>query len=571
MARLPSEQDLGARPIPISRKSVVVDQSGIIIADAIARAGQQLSQYSAEQLRKDDALRYESAKSTMLHAHNTAIKELEDIPDFTTWQKEYKTRMEAALERVKTGKVIQTSHDRNLFDIEAKRDIEIGGEKVRERAHAKSIDVDRAGLRGLLEANHAALLETDDPDIREAFIISSKNAIHAAEQKGSISAQEAENMDSSWTHDVATGMLSVMPPEERAKILANPKGTPAETLHADERAVMLRQAQEENKTTRVRAKMQAESDKLMQLYSTRSDALEAARKISDPDVRAATVDDINQRFNEIQAIKTEAEKERFKRSANMIEGGKRTIDIPAQDWANLSVAERAALETRQRQVSEGIEPVNDGEKFYQWYNLTPIEEQATTNLLELRPYLDDAHFERAIARQRAILDAQAGGKDGSVALTNSRSDAKRIEQALIDSKLFESKPTATHNKSAMSRWTNIESAIMDEFESQSAELGRRLKPEEKQKIIDQEVMDRYFVDENFLFADPQRLAIELTAEQAQKAYIPYEQIPDESKRMLENLAKSYGWPANETNVEKAYAAAKLRQGNDVVMQRLRGD
>jgi hypothetical protein len=543
---------------------VVRDNSGLIVADAISQAGQRLSRVAKVKEQKDDGMRYHVAKSILLHAEEAASRELKEINDYTTWQKAYEDRMSKA--RDEAAKQIRSDHDRALFEMDASLHIERGVGKVLEDAKRREVDDDRAGLQRMIEDNRNAILESEDPERRRQFIEVTKAAIKGAQEKGSLTAQEAEHMDTQWSRDLAEGSLVMMPAEARAAILANPEGTIAEFLSPDRRAILHKQAMDENKVTRTRAAMQSHSDRIMSSFESMADALSEARKIDDPDVREMTVDDVKSRFNEIKAIESEADQQRFEESANVIEQGGKITDIAPGDWAKLSVNEKQALEVRQRQVMTAEEPIHDDAKYYEWSQM-PVEQQAKENLLTWRPYFDDPHYNRAVERQRSILDAKEGGEK-AVALTSAMSLGQRVEKTLLsgDKPLFKKKPTSSSGAEQIQRWARIESAIYDRIEQDSAAKGRKLEPLEMQKHVDDVVMERFFIDE--WGKDPQVIGAEITPEQRKKAYVPYDEIPASQRSRLENYAQSMGFKPSEMQIGKAYAAFRMQEGDDRIIELL---
>lgn len=572
MARIPDATALGVRPTAVPRQQVAPDRSGEIIANALIQAGDAFSQKAAENKRKDDRFAYQKAKANLLQADLAAREKLKDIADYRTWHDKYQEFMTAAKDE--SAALISSESDRAMFGVEANLDVARGTAQVNDLMRGREIDDGQATLADTLEKNRTAALSTNDRQLRQQLVESSKQMILAAQENGYINAVQAEKMDEAWTRDTAEGFLVMMDPEERAKVLANPKGTIAEILAPDQRERLRRAALEEGKITRNRAASQAETDNIMEQHpESRKDALAAARSITDPDVRALAVSDINQRFNEVNAIRSEAARERMDTAANIVEEGGRIQDIPADVWSKLSVPERSSLEARQRQVQTGEEPINDDETYYKWTQL-PQEEQAKANLLDpqWRANMDNAHYERAVARQQAILDAQQGNKNAQATLTSAVSVQQRIENSLLggENPLFKRKPKPTEAEQVR-RWSSIESAITDRIEQDSIAKGRKLSPQEIQQNVDAVVMDRYFVDGGWFSRDIERVGASLTAEQKADAYVPYDEIPERSRTRLENYARSLGLKPDEEAIGKAYAAGRLQMGDEQITAILRGD
>lgn len=253
MPRLPDVG--GQRPIPHSQRSIPTDRSGEIAGGALAGFGDNLARIGGEIQERQDRFAYAQARSDLLHADIEARRELENDQDFATYEQRYRERLGKARETA-TAK-IQGRMDRALFEQETKLDIERGAVSIRDLSKRKEIDVGRAGLDETLQKNRTAALETSDEGLRTALIASTTDTILGARDKGYISAQEAVDQRQRWTADYAEGFLDLKELPERIRILSEPKGTPADYIAPDRRAVLLKAARNELKAEQDRVKSEA--------------------------------------------------------------------------------------------------------------------------------------------------------------------------------------------------------------------------------------------------------------------------------------------------------------------------
>jgi hypothetical protein len=254
MPKLPDVTSL-QRPVPRSQRAIPSDRSGEIEGAAVADFGGNLARIGGDIQQRQDRFAYAQARSELLQADIAIRRELENDQDFATYEQRYREKLGKAREGA-TAKV-QGRMDRALFEQETKLDIERGVSSVREIARRKEVDVGRAGLQQTLANNRTVALETGDEALRTALISSTTDAILGARDKGYINAQEAVDERQRWTADYAEGFLDIKPLPERIKILSEPKGTPADYIAPDRRAVLLKAARNELKAEQDRLKTEA--------------------------------------------------------------------------------------------------------------------------------------------------------------------------------------------------------------------------------------------------------------------------------------------------------------------------
>jgi ribosomal protein S20 len=254
MPKLPDATALD-RPVPQPRRSVTTDQSGQIMGQAIEGAGNTLIRLSEQRQERQDRTGYAAARSSLLQADVAARRELENDNDFATHEARYREKLGQA--RQDATKLVRGRTDRALFELDTAADLERGVSEIRGQARRMEVDTSRASLNDTLQKNRTAALEAKDEGTRSALIQSTQEAITGAAERGFISAQEAVDQRQRWTADYGEGHLDIQSLPDRIKILSNPKGTPADYIAPDRRAVLLKAAQNELKAEQARAQTEA--------------------------------------------------------------------------------------------------------------------------------------------------------------------------------------------------------------------------------------------------------------------------------------------------------------------------
>ena len=257
MPRIPDASALGERTIPTGRAPLVQDRSGEILAGALGQSAERIGSTIAAFGERQDQLQYAKARSELLTADAAIRKELENDNDWQTYEQRYREKLGKAREKVSA--TVRGRSDRALFEQETSFDLERGAASIRDMARRKEVDVGRADLDTVLDTNRRTALETQDEALRSSLIGSAQDAIGGARAKGYITAQEAVDRVQRWTTDYAEGYLDLQSLPDRIRVLSKPKGTPADFIQPDRRAVLLKAAQNELRAEQERAKSEARS------------------------------------------------------------------------------------------------------------------------------------------------------------------------------------------------------------------------------------------------------------------------------------------------------------------------
>lgn len=196
MARLPDVTDLGARPVPRSQRQIATVRNAGAVGDAIAGFGDTASNIGQQMLEREDKLSYAAAKTALLKADATTRQELEDDPDYSTYEKRYQEKMGGA--RTLASSLIKSRSDRRTFEVDTQMDLDRGTVEVRKLASARK---KAAGLATMLDASEDLLAvsrNAKDDGTRQAAITAANDLFNGAVANGSLDPVKGVEARRSW-------------------------------------------------------------------------------------------------------------------------------------------------------------------------------------------------------------------------------------------------------------------------------------------------------------------------------------------------------------------------------------
>ncbi len=206
MPRLPTLDDLGSRPVPVSRRQIATNPRASAIADAAAGLGETIAGIGQRMVEHQDKLNYAAAKSALLKADMTARQELENDPDYETWGTRYAERMKTA--RDEAAKGIQSRSQRTMFAADADLDITRGGLELGKLADGRRRSARVATLNQSLADLQDVGQDALDDATREVAIKSATDLIQAARDGGDIDAVQAGEMGRKWVQGYVVRQIS---------------------------------------------------------------------------------------------------------------------------------------------------------------------------------------------------------------------------------------------------------------------------------------------------------------------------------------------------------------------------
>lgn len=308
----------------------------------------------------------------------------------------------------------------------------------------------------------------------------------------------------------------------------------------------------------IRGESQRQSDAIMLKHpDDRGAALAEARKLSNPDVREATVAQVNQRFNENNAIDRENEDRDYLSAKNIVAANPGQLArnvVPPSLWKRLSLEKTEALE----RFSGNRE--NDYKTWHQFLDKTP-EQMADLNQSEFESQywskFDNQTRTRAELMWAASRDAKRTGKlDPKTAADITFKD--QVNMTLKKLELIpRNKPADKLSASDYEFYADFYFEATKEKEAFEAEKKRPATSTEMQGIIDRVAHQRIFVDKPFAH-DPQRLPQSISKDEKKRAYIPWDEIPTESQQELHQMIKARGHLSSRDKIGRLYAAYVLK-------------
>jgi hypothetical protein len=473
MARIPSADDFGPRPIPQYRSPRVADQSGEIIAQAGERLMGTIANTAERITEREDKFQYAQARTALLAADVEARKALDGDQDYATHEKRYGDAMLKAREKA-TG-MFRSKRDAALFELDAKLDVERGLGEVRNHAKRIETDVSRASLDETLQLSRNAALGASDEPTRAAFIKSATDMIDGAFEKGYLSAQEATNAKQQHVADYAESYVGMQPADKRIELLSAGKGV-AKHIAPDKRVALLDAAKNESRQLNNRRESQAQFDSIIARYGTGSAAIKAARTIDDPEVRDLTESRIEHEQARTERAENEYRENIEQQATQFINDGGAFADLPLNLKNALKPGTLSSLRSYSDSLTRGTPVKTDWAVYGKLSSMVSDDPRGfgEVNMLDHRGSLADSEYEKIVDLQRKVKSGDVDGKaSGFKTITQLRDDRLR--------KVFGATTGKGKKQEPISRFTSL---FEDRLTAFKEDTGKPAKAAEAKKILD---------------------------------------------------------------------------------------
>lgn len=537
MARIPDVMDLGARPVPRRSREIVQDRSAEISADAMGQFAGAIGNVAHQFGEREDKFAYAQAKSSLLQADIATRKELEDDPDWGTYETRYQESMSKALQASSKG--IRSNRDRALFEMDAKLDLERGTASIREKAKVKEIDWGRSTIDQTLEANRAAALNAPDDASRQALLMASKEAIIGAKEKGYLSEVEATNSFQTWRDSYAAGYLEMQPAAKRIEMLTA-KNTVADYLQPDVRAKLLEAAKKENRDLTVRRESQAQEDVIVAKHGGDwTTALKSARAIDDPEVRDSTVSRIKVRQAEAKTAELEYQDSLSEEALSFINGGGRFADLPLKIKNGLKPSALNSLRSYAEQQAGGGARRTQPETLIELSRLSTDDPQnfGELNMLQYRDKLSDSDFEEFVDLQRKIRTGSLDGKASGFMTLN------QVRDERLKDIFGSAQPTAKEGSKTSAARRKFVTMYESRLHAFREETGKRPSADDARKVLD-DMTAEVAINRDFWF-DTKKSVYELSG-----GDVPG--VPDTDRNEIVRELQKRGKPVTEEAIVSLY-------------------
>lgn len=304
----------------------------------------------------------------------------------------------------------------------------------------------------------------------------------------------------------------------------------------------------------LRGESQRRSDEMWQKSGEDlGQAMAKAEKINDPKLRDETMRRLRQKQNDKQAAITASQNQNFMDASEFVKGNP-AVDpqdsMPVSVWNSLTLQQQQSL----RKINSN--PKNNDKIWLDFFDKSP-QQLANMPRAEFEQkywvHLDSSHRTRA---EKMWKDASEGVDSPDT--TNALTFKNRVDNTLRQSGFVDlTKSRRKLNDKEAKIYTQFEQEAaerLEDFERNELAGKRKATGQEVQKVLDDMITKKVFVDKNWLWSDPVKPAALITNDEKGDAYIPIKQVPQKDRNAIENLIKSRGARVTNEKVEKAYAA-----------------
>lgn len=302
---------------------------------------------------------------------------------------------------------------------------------------------------------------------------------------------------------------------------------------------------------------QAQSDRIFAVADDEKTALREAREITDPEIRDDVLSRLRTRYSEQRRLEEQEKADAFKAATDVIEGGGTVGELPPMIQGRLNNKQINALKARQQEIANPTRKNN----WQVWTRVSTATREELAQFedpyVELRPYLDDAHYNKALTlinKAKGIKQAASDEPDVSSSMTFMQ-QAKNT--ALLSGILPADKTPSEYTEQEALTFSRFQSEAAARIEERELDQGRKLTGQERQQVMDEMVMDENLMQIEGVFTDTDQFTWAVSQDEQGDAIIPIERIPADDQEFVKNLLRGNGAPPSDDNVQRAYAQYKL--------------
>lgn len=275
-------------------------------------------------------------------------------------------------------------------------------------------------------------------------------------------------------------------------------------------------------------------------------SLAEARKIQDPKIQKATVDEIETRFVEMAKAKKQQEDANYTYASQFIE---KTGEIPpAEIWQAIPVEDRTKLMTNMHNLRKGIEPNTNWSDYYNLKSMasSPLtrDKFLETNLdKEYRGKLADSEFKELSSLQSSI-------RNGDEKVVKDL-DGFRSKQEIVNSTLSKAgiDPTPKRGSKDAEKTDLFRKRVDDEVMRWQDVNGKKIDNAEFQRIVDGQMVE--VITKKGWIWDEKKKSFELSPEN-KIVDIDFKEIPFSERQLITDSLKKKNLPVNESTIKEVY-------------------
>jgi len=304
----------------------------------------------------------------------------------------------------------------------------------------------------------------------------------------------------------------------------------------------------------VRGESQRAADGIVLKHRDLAEALKAARAIDNPEVRDATEARVKDYFAAAKAAEAERRNDAFRRAHQVLEQAGGNLDaVPPAHLAPLDPNQRHALETRSRQIREGVEPVTDYARYYGLLQLAGTDETRSrflkTDLLQYRHELDHGKFAE-LARLQANLRS---GKVEDEVLDGYRTKKQVVDDALASIKIDPTPKPGTKHAQTVNAFRK---RVDEEIVALQGQTGKKATARDVQEIVDRLLIQGTVPGSGWIFDDRKRL---FELEPGEAFDVDVDEIPAAERQKIEEALKRANRPVTPATVLWLFKRKHLQQ------------
>lgn len=383
-----------------------------------------------------------------------------------------------------------------------------------------------------------AVLNYQDPGKVQNSLAMQKSLIMAQAERSGVApetAMMAVKSAESKTHEaVVNRMLANGQDLAASEYYKNIKGS----MLADD-TIQLEKALEEGS---LRGTSQREAMAIAGKTGSLSQALAQVDKIQDPKIQDATRDRVKQRFQEREQAQNYAAEQAFRSSYQIVEKTRRKDDIPPNQWAAMSPAQKSSIDAY-------LSKDNIQTDWNDYYNLKTMAASSQlrdkfmkTDLLLYRAKLGDSEF-------KELVNAQTEARKGNTETL----DGFQTDQQIVNGALAEAgiDPTPKHGSEDAKKVNMFRRRVDEEMRKQQQITGKKLSNQEIQSVADGLMVQG--ITEKGFFWDTKKRVFEIDPTTDKDFEFEAKSIPPVERQKIESALRSKGIKVNEDNVMKLYA------------------
>jgi hypothetical protein len=320
-----------------------------------------------------------------------------------------------------------------------------------------------------------------------------------------------------------------------------------------------------------RAAAQTLADKYMAKHNDNFGlAVEEARKIKNPKVREATLNNIRQAKSDNEAAAKLDEDNAFTAALQTVQSTGNVAKIKPSDWVRVGPDGHAALEKMASEVKEKRTPTTD-QKVWNEFNSKSTDRMwlAVLTEKEFTSYLmdfDDQKRDRASALRDAAVQAAKGDAKSKDFLRNDATLRQLVLTKVIDAGLIDAKKkTADYTQEDETILNNTVAEASSQLERLQVENKRKATVDEERSIVNGLLMKhvKVKVEKPWYQFDSTKKISELTGEEIGKAYVPYKSVPIVNRDSIRKMGVELGVKTedlSEDRIAKAYTVFVTTKG-----------